>query len=519
MPDGLTRRTVLRSVAASAVAGGVAATAAPSTPMAATARAATGAATDWAAFDRSVQSAMDRLRVVGAVVAVVSADRVLHAATFGDRGLAPRRKVTSGTRFSVASTTKSMSAALVATYVDDGTLGWDQKVVDAWPGFRAPTAELTRGLRVRDLLGMDSGLGEPPAATLHSGEATATQLLQSIANLPVVAAPNSTYVYNNTVFAVGGYLPLLATKVAAADLPAAYGVAMRDRVFAPAGMRGSLIADDPRGLVDDYATGYDLDLSLEPQPRLQRFGSAAPTAGALSTLDDLAAYLRMQLRQGRSVTGARVVSATNLTECWKPHVDSHLDPVLDPDATSAGYAMGWYHETFTDGSSLVWHNGGTDGFTAFLGFLPDRDLGVVVVNNTGFAPNGNYLYTYVLNTLLSQQFGLNRGVPEKALAASDADLAGLTAVGARLRPVDPRPVEPFLGIYEAGYSVTREGRRLQIQVGPRTFPLEALPDGSFVVGGGFVVTLPVRFARDPDGIVHMELVGLETVRRTNALAP
>lgn len=68
-------------------------------------------------------------------------------------------------------------------------------------------------------------------------------------------------------------------------------------------------------------------------------------------------------------------------------------------------------------------------------------------------------------------------------------------------------------------TVTRSGPELQIQVGPRTFPLQALPDGSFAVGGGLIVTLPVRFAREADGIIHMELVGLETVRRTNGLTP
>lgn len=514
MSDGLSRRTVLRGLAGSVAAGGslVPVSSARAKPLGAL-------PSDWVAFDRSVQSAFDRMHLVGAAVAVVDGDRVVHVATFGDRSLAPRKKVTPSTLFNVASTTKSMSATLVAGYVDEGTLGWDQKVVDVWSGFRAPTDELTRGLRVRDLLGMDSGLGEHPAASVHLGEPTATQLLQSIASLPVVAAPNTTYVYNNTVFAVGGYLPLLATKVAPADLPAAYADAMKQRLFTPAAMRGSVIADDPRGRVDDYATGFGFDLRLKPQPLLPRFGSAAPTGGALSTLEDLAAYLRMQLRRGQSVSGARVVSAGNLTECWKAHVDSHVDHTLDPDAATAAYGMGWYHQTFTDGSSLVWHNGGIDGFTAFLGFLPDHDLGLVVLNNTGFAPNGNYFYTYVLNLLLGQRFGLNQGVTEKAVAASDADLGLLTTLGARTRPIDPRAVEPFLGIYEAGYAVTRTGRRLQIQIGPRTFPLEALADGSFVIGGGLIVTLPVRFLPEPDGIMHMELIGLETVRRTNGLAP
>ena len=68
-------------------------------------------------------------------VAVVSADEVLHSTTFGDRSLAERRPVTERTGFRVGSTTKSMTAALVATYVDEGTFGWDQPVIEVWPGF------------------------------------------------------------------------------------------------------------------------------------------------------------------------------------------------------------------------------------------------------------------------------------------------------------------------------------------------------------------------------------------------
>lgn len=77
-----------------------------------------------------------------------------------------------------------MSSLLVATFVDDGRLGWDQRVIDAWRGFRAPTEALTRSLRVRDLMGMASGIGEPPALSgLHEGDPAATQVLQSIVNL------------------------------------------------------------------------------------------------------------------------------------------------------------------------------------------------------------------------------------------------------------------------------------------------------------------------------------------------
>ena len=110
-----------------------------------------------------MQSAFDRMRLVGGAVAVVTSERVVHT-TLGSCTLQPRRPVTKQTRFRVGSTTTSMTSAFVATYVDERRLRWDQPVIDAWPEFRAPTDELTKGLTVRQLLNMASGLGDPPGA-------------------------------------------------------------------------------------------------------------------------------------------------------------------------------------------------------------------------------------------------------------------------------------------------------------------------------------------------------------------
>ena len=150
-------------------------------------------AIDWSTFDHHVQAGFDRMRLVGAAVAVVSSTQILHTLTLGSRTRAPRRPVTATTRFVVASTTKAMSSALVAGYVDDGVVGWDQKAVDAWPGFRAPTDELTRSLTIRDLLGMATGITAPDSTDLHLGAYTPAEMLQSLVNLPVTSPPRTSF--------------------------------------------------------------------------------------------------------------------------------------------------------------------------------------------------------------------------------------------------------------------------------------------------------------------------------------
>ncbi len=507
MADPLSRRTVLRGLAASAMATGSAAVSATS----ASAAAKKPPPTDWDAFDAAVGSAFDQLHNVGGAVAVVSADAVLHTKTFGVRSLTGRRPVTADTHFLVASTTKSMTAELVATYVDQGVLSWDQRVVTAYPAFRAPTQALTDSLRVRDLLGMATGIEAPPATDFHQGDPTAEQLLQSVVNLPVAHPPNTSFFYNNTVYAVGGYLPLLASGVAPRDLTAAYAVAIRDRIWRPAGMSATVAADDPRGVVDDYATGYGLDLRARPaEVPYGPVGSYAPVGCALTTVTDMAAYVRLQLRRGRSVTGGQVVSAANLAECWKPHI-TQSTPGLP---VTVQYALGWSVIDYPDGTRVVTHSGGIDGFSSYIAFLPQHDLGVVVLTNMNPAPTGLQWSGQVLDLLGTRQLGLDLSAGLKPMEQGAAAMKALVDLGLQTRKVDAKAVAPYLGYYEAGWSLTLAGRDLVLHLGPRVFPLSALPDGGYVATQGILQGTHVRLAREGDGTPHLEIVDIETVRRT-----
>jgi beta-lactamase class C len=471
---------------------------------------------NWSEFDKAVRAEFARQKLVGAAVAIVNGDGVLHQLTMGARDGGRAARISADTHFLVASTTKSMSSLLVSTYVDDGTLEWDQPAIDAWSGFRAPTPELTRTLRVRDLMGMGTGLAEAPAlSTFHQGDATADELLASLVNMQVVDAPGKVWIYNNTVYSVGAYLPLLAKGVKPADLAAAYTIAMHERVFVPAGMASTVIADDPRGRVTNFSRGHGLDAfgRTDTLP-YGAVGSYAPVGGGLSTLNDLASYVRLELRGGKSVTGKRVVSAANLAQCWVPGVPVPLDHNIEPDAVSSGYAMGWIREKYQDGTSLVWHNGAIDGFTAFIGFLPERDIGFVVLNNMNPFPNGLYLYLYVQMYVLSHQFGINDGSPAKIVAAADTAREGLLAIGPTLHPVNRTHVAPFLGYYEGGYQIYLDGGRLLLQVQSRIMELRLQKGETYVMADGLLPGTPVLLTRDPDGVPAMDITGVERVRRT-----
>jgi CubicO group peptidase (beta-lactamase class C family) len=509
----LSRRTLLRGAAVTGLGAAAAALGGRSGAVSQAAAPATAQAPDWSAFDQAVRAALPTFDIPGAAVAVVNAAGTVHSSTFGVRNLATREPVTPATLFRVGSTTKAMTALMVATFVDEGLLTWDQSVSEIWPDFRAPTEELTRRLRVRDLLGMDTGLGEPAATFLHSGYLTVLGLLQSVAFLPSLGPLHTTYFYNNTVYAAGGYLPLLRQGTDPDALLAAYDRLMQERVYGPAGMRSARIGDDPRPFSDDYAIGYAVDFvegtAAAPWAPIAGF---APAGATLAGLTDVAAFLQTQLRHGVAPSGTRVVSAGNLEECWQPHIDVPTSAILGPDLLSAGYGMGWVQSTYRGGRREVWHTGGIDGFATLIGFFPEDDLGLIVLTSREPDQGGSLFHFYVSNLLLERAFGLNQGANEAVVAAYRDGAGQLADLAAAARPVDAGAIAPYLGYYERGFRLAFDAAgALRLHEGSRATRVLAMPDGSYVAASGIFAGLPIRFGRDQTGVPVMELEGMETV--------
>jgi hypothetical protein len=111
-------------------------------------------------------------------------------------------------------------------------------------------------------------------------------------------------------------------------------------------------------------------------------------------------------------------------------------------ASMAGYALGWTSGTYR-GLRVISHAGGTGGFTVEMAFLPDEDLGIVVLTNAAFdtaAFFGFGVQFRLLELLFDQPAEM-----DAALQKANAALA------ARLRPalgvVEPAAVAPYLGRY------------------------------------------------------------------------
>jgi CubicO group peptidase (beta-lactamase class C family) len=111
-------------------------------------------------LERVVANGMKAFDMPGLAIGIVRGDRIVYAKGFGTRGKADPAPVDTRTVFQIGSVAKSFLATTMAIAVDRGTLRWDDRVVDLYPGFQFKDPWVTREFRAYDLLAQRSGL--PP---------------------------------------------------------------------------------------------------------------------------------------------------------------------------------------------------------------------------------------------------------------------------------------------------------------------------------------------------------------------
>ena len=405
-----------------------------------------------ATFEAFIAAKLAEAGVPGAAVAVVQDGEVVFQQGFGVREVGQPAPVTADTLLRIGSVTKSFSSLLAATLVDAGRLSWETPLVDLLPGFAVADPALTPRLTARDAFCACTGLPRRDFEFItNANELTPELLIEGMAELPLTASYGEKYQYSNQMVAAGGFAAAVAAGGSPHDLRHAFAVALRERVLNPIGMPQTTLAITEVLADDDYAIPHAADVTgaLQPLPLLDDDAWLVPVApsGALwSSAAEMARYVQTELRQGVNPDGQRVVSAENLERTWEPSVALQAGPGTPPDmdAFAGHYALGWVLGAY-GGQRLVWHSGGTLGFTALVGFMPDADLGfVILTNGSGTAGPFTYAVQFRLFELLFDQPPAFSTLLETSLSSAAAGRADLLA---HLGEIDAAAVTPYLGRY------------------------------------------------------------------------
>ena len=329
-----------------------------------------------AEFEAYIGSAMDTYQTPGVAVAVVRDGEVVYANGFGVRN--PQGDpVTPETRMLIGSTTKTMTTLLMAQMVDEGTMNWDTPVIEILPSFAVADPDVTQTITMENMVCACTGVPRRDLELIfNSDELTAEGTIESLSTFEFFTDFGETFQYSNQMVASAGYLTALAAGGEYGSLYEAYVSLLEERVFEPLAMDATTFSFEEALASDNYAIPYGLftDFTFAPLPfevEEAFLDPIAPAGAAWSNALDMAQYMIMQLQEGVAADGTRIVSAENLAHTWQPQVAI---------SASDEYGLGWIVSDY-HGLQMLSHAGNTLGFTSEFAFLPERDLGVVVLSN------------------------------------------------------------------------------------------------------------------------------------------
>ncbi|MDQ3694779.1 MAG: beta-lactamase family protein [Chloroflexota bacterium] len=405
-----------------------------------------------AAFEAYVTAKLAELGVPGAAVAVVQAGEVAFLQGFGVRELGQPAPVTGDTLLRIGSVTKSFSAMLVGTLVDAGRLTWETPLIELLPSFAVADPVLSPRLTVRDAFCACSGVPRRDLEfEFRAQELTPELIVEGLAQLPLTAPFGEKFQYSNQMVAAGGFAAAIADGGAPDDLSHAYAVALRDRVLNPIGMSRTTLFLSEVVAGNDYAMPHAPDMEGNPVPLPPLLDdewivSVEPTGALWSSVREMARYVQTELGRGVAPDGGRVVSAENLEKTWEPGVarDFGSETPAMLNAATSHYALGWEAGTY-GGQRLISHTGGTYGFNSRVCFLPDSDLGLVVLTNRDGA--GGLLALATQFRLFELLFAQPETIDAMLEGAISGAAAGRAELLSHLGQVDPDAVMPYLGRY------------------------------------------------------------------------
>lgn len=275
-------------------------------------------------------------------VAVIDHDQV-RTARFG---------AAADVSYEIGSLTKTFTGSLFAIALDRGEVRADTRLSDLLEVGDGPVGDIT----LEQLATQSSGLPRLPVgvqntlrnviSALRADDPYPRDPATLIEQARTASVGEKRYLYSNFGMSLLG-----AALAAAAHTD--YPSLVAERITGPM----NLDSTHP-GTADDPHTGY----TASGRPSANWVMGAYQGAGGLrSTLPDMITYIRAQA--DGSAPGAAA-----------------LKPIAPADEQRIGYA--WMTSGTANGTKITWHNGGTGGFTSFIGFDRSTDRSVVVLSNT-----------------------------------------------------------------------------------------------------------------------------------------
>jgi len=316
-------------------------------------------------------------KVPGMAIGIIKGDSLIFSKGYGFRNIEEEKPVTPQTIFPVASNTKAFTAASIAILVDQGKLSWDTKVKSILPYFSLYDQYVTEHFTIEDLLSHRSGLKTFSGDLIWYGT---TYSREEVVRRARLLKPEYDF---RTTFGYSNIMYIAAGEIIAKVSGMSYDDFLKKHFFDELGMKNSYTSIDDLKELENVCTPYNVINGETIKIELMNWDNIGGAGVINSNIEDMSKWIMLQLAKG-TYNNKEIFTSKQSTKMLTPATNFTVSEGYNkmwPSTHFRSYGMGWslmdYH-----GYKVVSHSGGYDGVITYTCFVPDANIGFVILTNS-----------------------------------------------------------------------------------------------------------------------------------------
>lgn len=328
-------------------------------------------------FETLIHQAMQQKKVPGMAVAIVMDGKVIFMKGFGVREIGRPEPVDTHTVFQIGSASKAITSVLVAILNRDKILSLDHPV-DAIPK-----------ATVRHVLSHTTGIPSSGFNALIEKGVPAVDVYKDVKATTLDGLPGEKFAYHNVVYSLIGGIIERQNGLSFEDT-------LQTRLLKPLHMTETsstwdgFISRPNRVSVHTFSKDKEKKgkkrktsnnhVHALKAPYRQDYANFPAAGGCSSSIHDMALLLAAILGAHPDVVSPRdldtfIQPLVHTPDQWQRTL-AHRDRI-----TETHYGLGWRTMTF-GGHHLVFHGGWIRGISSLISFIPEKKVGIVILQNT-----------------------------------------------------------------------------------------------------------------------------------------
>ncbi len=311
----------------------------------------------------------------GASIGIVKDGELVFSGNYGVMEVGKSDQPNKNTLYAIASNSKAFTSAIIGMLVQEGKLGWNDKVQKHLPYFEMYDSWVSEHITIRDLLSHRVGLGTFSGDNIwYKSTISEEEIIKRIKDVPQAYEFRAGYGYSNLMYITAGEI---IKKVTGKD----WGQNVKERILIPLGMDRTIASLTDLKSKGNYSTPHARENDKNYTIPWVDWDNVSATGGLISSVEDISKWMIFNLNHGIH-QGDTLLTPSTRNMVWRPHTNHWVDHTSENDFKRHfnAYGLGWglsdYH-----GRMRVGHTGGYDGFITAINLIPDEDLGVVVLTN------------------------------------------------------------------------------------------------------------------------------------------